>query len=213
MGNRLEIKNLKVTFGGSFSVGPMTLSVNSGLIYLKGPNGGGKTSLMRAIAGEIQPSSGKVSVAGHDVYSSLDARRQLAFVPSAQELPGFLTVQEAYQFTASLRGVPAWDGAIYCQALDLDLQLPLGHASAGQRRKAELVCALAADPRVLLLDETFSHLDKHSANQLVDWLHEWAESRVILLTHHGEPPLLADQILHVMPGQSVRIEKSVRPKP
>jgi ABC-type multidrug transport system ATPase subunit len=93
--------------------------------------------------------------------------------------------------------VPDWNGRLYCDALNLDPTLPLSKASAGQRQKAELICALAGDPEVLLLDETFSHLDQASLAQLCVWLREWSTSRVILFAHHGEPPLAADATLRV----------------
>ena len=109
-------------------------------------------------------------------------------------------MREAYQFTAGLRGASDWDGESRCADLRLDPALPLASASAGQRRKAELICGLAADPEVLLLDETFAHLDQESCALLVAWIAEWRVSRLILLTHHGELPMTADDVLHVDGG-------------
>lgn len=141
-----------VTFGKAFSVGPLNLVANRGVIHLRGPNGGGKTTWLRAMGGELLPSRGSVCVNGQDVHSVTRARRHVALITSAPELPAFLTVTEAYEFSASLRGAPNWDGKPHCEALEPDPTLPLGHASAGQRRKAELICGLAGDPAVLLLD-------------------------------------------------------------
>jgi ABC-type multidrug transport system ATPase subunit len=196
----LEVRDLVVTFGKTFSVGPLSLVVNSGVIHFKGPNGGGKTSLLRAMGGELLPSSGCVCVKGQDVHSVTKARRHVALITSAPELPAFLTVSEAYEFSASLRGTPGWDGKPYCEALQLDPTLPLGHASAGQRRKAELICGLAGDPAVLLLDETFAHLDEQSTGQLGQWIDDWSSSRVIVLAHHGSPPVRVDKVLDVSAG-------------
>jgi len=193
----LEVRDLVVTFGRTFSVGPLGLVANSGVIHLKGPNGGGKTTLLRAMGGELRPSRGSVCVQGQDVHSVTQARRHVALITSAPELPAFLTVSEAYEFSASLRGAPKWDGKPYCEALELDPTLLLGHASAGQRRKAELICGLAGDPEVLLLDETFAHLDEHSAVQLSQWIDDWSVSRIIVLAHHGSPPVMVNKTLHV----------------
>ena len=197
MTSLLEVRDLVVTFGKTFSVGPLNLVVNSGIIHFKGPNGGGKTSLLRAMGGELLPSRGCVCVKGQDVHSVIQARRHVALIPSAPELPAFLTVTEAYEFSASLRGAPGWDGKPYCEALQLDPTLLLGYASAGQRRKAELICGLAGDPAVLLLDETFAHLDEHSTVQLSQWITDWSLSRVIVLAHHGSPPVKVDEVLDV----------------
>jgi ABC-type multidrug transport system ATPase subunit len=201
----LEIRDLVVSFGKTFSVGPINLVVNRGVIHLKGPNGGGKTTLLRAMGAELLPSRGSVCVNGQDVHSVIKARRHVALITATPELPAFLTVTEAYEFSASLRGAPNWDGKPYCEALELNPTLLLGHASAGQRSKAELICGLAADPSVLLLDETFAHLDEHGAAQLSQWICEWSQSRVIVLAHHGSPPVAVDEVLDVLHDCSAQV--------
>jgi len=152
---------------------------------------------MRALSGALTPASGRVLVSGRDVHRHAPARRHIAFASATPELPDFLSVTEAYQFVASLRRVPEWKGQPFCAALSLDPALILSNASAGQRQKAEFICALAGDPAVLLLDETFAHLDPPSRSQLCDWLRDWSSSRVIVFAHHGAPPLTPDVTLHV----------------
>ena len=185
----------------------MNLVVNRGVIHLKGPNGGGKTTFLRAMAGELRPSRGSVYANGQDVHTVIKARRHVALIKSTPELPTFLTVTEAYEFSASLRGTPNWDGRPYCEALELDPTLLLGHASAGQRSKAELICGLAGDPSILLLDEAFAHLDEHSAVQLSRWIGDWSLSRVIVLAHHGIPPVTVDEVLDVSLNDSPNSHK------
>lgn len=194
MGNaRLAVVELTVRFGDRFSVGPIDLQRDNGIVHLVGPNGSGKTTLLRAMGGELLPASGHVAIDGHDVHRVTSIRRRIALAPSTPELPVFLTVREAWQFTASLRSASDWNGEVYGEALGLPPTLVLGEASAGQRRKAELVCALAGDPDVLLLDETFAHLDRDGGEQLGRWLVDWARTRVIVLTHHGEAPVPIDE--------------------
>jgi ABC-type multidrug transport system ATPase subunit len=166
-------------------------------VGIGGPNGGGKTTLMKAMSGALSPAAGSVLVSGKDVHRHAPARRPISFVSATPELPDFLSVTEACQFVASLRRVPDWNSRPFCEALNLDPSLTLANTSAGQRQKAEFICALAGDPAVLLLDETFAHLDQASLTQLCDWLREWSTSRVILFSHHGEPPLPPDATLHV----------------
>jgi ABC-type multidrug transport system ATPase subunit len=197
----LELRDLVVGFGDAFSVGPVSFLMGPGILRLAGPNGGGKTTLMRAIAGELMPTRGVVNVCGLNVHRSVEARRNVALVPSAPELPDFLSVAEACEFAAAIRGAGNWDARTYVSELDLDPHLPLGSASAGQRRKAELVCGLAGDPAVLLLDETFSHLDDRSVGLLRQWVIQWAESRLIVVTHHGELPLSPDSVVHIERGR------------
>lgn len=201
MNNLLEVTDLIVRFGDAFSVGPTSIEMGAGVLYVEGPNGGGKTTLMRAIAGELEPAAGTVRVRGLEVHRSPEARRRIALVPSTPELPEFLSVAEACEFTASLRGARDWDGTPYLKALNLDPDLPLGSASAGQRRKAELVCGLAGDPDVLLLDETFAHLDDAAVATLKQWVGQWADTRLVVITHHGEAPVKPTATLHVEAGQ------------
>lgn len=177
--------------------------MSCGVLLMEGPNGGGKTTLMRAMAGELQPAEGGVWVHGRNVDRSIEARRDIALVPSAPELPDFLSVAEACEFTAAIRSVRNWDAGLYLDALDLDANLPLGSASAGQRRKAELVCGLAGDPSVLLLDETFAHLDDRSVGQLRTWVTQWRQSRIVAITHHGERPVSPDVVVHVEKGEAL----------
>ena len=208
MTSLLEIRELTVRFGDAFHVGPVSFATNPGVVHVEGPNGGGKTTLLRALCGELLPSSGEVLVAGQNVHTRALVRRRIAFVPSIPELPDFLSVREAYQFTAGLRGASQWNGESLCADLRLDPQLPLASASAGQRRKAELICGLAGDPDVLLLDETFAHLDSDSCETLAGWISEWRASRLILLTHHGALPLSADAVLHVDESVTRRLSGS-----
>jgi ABC-type multidrug transport system ATPase subunit len=197
----LEAHDLVIAFGDGFSVGPADFAFERGVVHLVGPNGGGKTTLMRGICGELLPARGEARVGGASVHRSAEARRRIAFVPSIPELPEFLSVAEAYEFAASLRGAPGWDGASLCAELELDPRLPLGSASAGQRRKAELICGLAADPEVILLDETFAHLDERSVGWLRNWIVAASASRLILLSHHGRPPVAVDAAVHVESGR------------
>ena len=195
--NDLQVQGLVVRFDGSFSVGPLSFAVECGTVHLVGRNGVGKTSLMRAMCGEIRPFAGSVTVGGRDIHRSKAARRNVAFVPSSSELPGFLTVREAYRFAASLRGSKDWDGAKYCDALNLDPALKLSIASEGERSKAEFVCGLAADPPVLLLDEPFAHIDHHSISQIATWVDNWTTAKVIVFTHHGRSPVHVDQVIEL----------------
>lgn len=202
MSSLLEVSGLVVRFGDGFGVGPVSFRMSYGILYLEGPNGSGKTTILRALAGELEPSAGTVEVSGRNVHVSPEARRKIALVPSTPELPDFLSVAEACEFTAAIRGSPHWNGAEYLAELDLDPSLPLAAASAGQKRKAELVCGLAGDPDVLLLDETFAHLDDSSVLTLRRWVTQWRESRLVVVTHHGGPPVPPDARLRVERGKA-----------
>ena len=78
MTSLLEVQELVVSFGKSFRVGPANFEMNQGILYVEGPNGGGKTTLMRAMCGELLPTGGQTFVAGLNVHKSVEAQRQIA---------------------------------------------------------------------------------------------------------------------------------------
>jgi len=185
---------LSYRYPAGHQVGPVTLDLGPGVHHLVGGNGTGKTTLLRCLCGELRGSEGSLSVAGHDPRAAgaegVEGRRAVARLAAEPELPGVLTVDEAWQQLAALRGAPRWDGDALRRRLDVPGHLPLAHCSAGQRRLAELLAALAGDPPVLLLDEPFANLDPAHVDRVVEVLEELRSERVMVLTTHGPPPLV-----------------------
>jgi len=181
-------------FSTGFEAGPLELDLGPGIHHLHGENGAGKTTLLRCLCGHYQPTSGRVRVCGRDPLRDPDARRHIALMPAEAELPDFLTVDEAWQQIAVLRGVPDYDGHTYRDLLGVPGGLLLAHASAGQRRMAEFLCAVAGDPEVLLLDEIFANLDPGRVSSVVALLEGWRHERVIVITSHVALPMRVDSI-------------------
>lgn len=199
----LTARELVVGFAGGFRVGPLTLSLGPGVHRLAGPNGSGKTTLLRALGGALWPLEGVAEVDGVDLHRVPAARARVALVPARPDLPAFLTVDEAWRTTAALRRRADWDGAPYREALGLPAHLRLGHASTGQRARAELLAALAGDPPVLLLDETFAHLDVAGVDWLSAQVAGWRSERVVVLAHHGGSPVELDSEVDVTAAAGV----------
>jgi len=179
-------------FSTGFEAGPLDLDLGPGVHHLQGENGTGKTTLLRCLCGHFRPTSGQVRVCGGDPVEDPEVRRHIALMPAEGELPDFLTVDEAWQQIAALRGASDHDGGTLRDALGVPGGLLLGHASAGQRRMAEFLCAVAGDPEVLLLDELFANLDPGRVERITALLEGWRRDRVIVITSHRELPLGAD---------------------
>ncbi len=200
MNEGLMVAGLVVRYP-NFRVGPVTLSLGVGIHHLRGDNGCGKTTLLRALCGDLRAQEGTVRIGGFDPYNQPAGRVHMGFAPSAPDLPGFWTVDEAWQSLAALRGRPDWDGQTARRSLGLPGHLRLDEASAGQRHRAELLAALAGDPYVLLLDEPMAHLDGRGLNLLTTWFGQWRTNRIVLVTTHAELPVKADSVLELRAGE------------
>ncbi|MFH1467416.1 MAG: ABC transporter ATP-binding protein [Pseudomonadota bacterium] len=203
MSATLSAHGLCFAFPGGFGLGPVDLDLGPGVHLLLGANGCGKTTLLRCLCGGSRPDRGRVAVEGRDPHREHAVRGRIAYVPAEPEIPRYLRVEEAWRTIAALRRARDWDGAALCRALGLPPGLLLDHASHGQRRKAELVAALAGDPPALLLDEPFAGLDEASVALLRSWIAGWAAERVVLLTTHGDPRVAVTSTATLERGQAL----------
>ncbi|NQD35629.1 ATP-binding cassette domain-containing protein [Permianibacter sp. IMCC34836] len=163
---------------GALRLGPVTFLLRPGeKLALLGPNGGGKTSLLLALAGLLPAASGWIS-----------RPARLALAGDGLEQLTELTVQESLADAAALHGLPA---IAVSEAL-ADWQLagvaarPVGSLSLGFRQRLGLALATLAKPDVLLLDEPGNGLDPEQQALLNDWLNRDRNTAVILVSHHIE---------------------------
>src|SRR5580700_6515965 len=103
------VEGVSKRFRSFTAVDRLDLSVRRGEVFcLFGPNGSGKTTFLRMLAGYISPSAGRITVAGHDVVrDGLAARHKIGYVPESVPLYGHMRVDEFLRFMARLRGVAA----------------------------------------------------------------------------------------------------------
>jgi ABC-type multidrug transport system ATPase subunit len=200
----LTLEGFTLRYRTGFGVGPVDAKLPVGLYHLRGGNGSGKTTLLRGITGELRAKKGSCKVNGRDVWRDHAARALIGYLPASPDQPDFLTLREAARLGAATRGAPGWDLARFADELSLDLDMRIAHMSSGQRRRAELVCALAGDPPVLLLDEPFANLDTQGVEALSRWCQGWRASRVVVLTSHGDLPLEPDASWDVRPNEALR---------
>jgi ABC-type sulfate/molybdate transport systems ATPase subunit/ABC-type sulfate transport system permease component len=169
-----------------------------------GPSGSGKSVTLRALAGLLGPDAGTVTYGDLDVTRIAPERRQLGYVPQGFGLlPGRTVWQQAVFGVHADPARAAW----WLQTLHLDGmldQLP-EQLSGGQRQRVSLARALAADPRVVLLDEPFSALDAPVRAQLrreLRRLQREVSLSTVLVTHDPEEAaMLADEIMVVSDGR------------
>ena len=159
------------------------LSLVSGqMVALVGPNGGGKTSLLRALAG-VEEASGTVIIDGEEVLPSGEARRRrlLAFLPASRELAWPITARDVIAL-----GLGAPDEA-RIRDLVLSFELselahrPVNSLSTGERTRVLLARVMAARPRLLLLDEPFANLEPYWVLRLGAILRDLANDGTLVM--------------------------------
>lgn len=168
-------------------LGATDLRVERGeLVALVGPNGGGKTSLLRALARTDQ-AGGKVLIDGEDLDRLGEARRRrlLAFLPASREVHWPISARDVIALGLEQRDDERVAELLKLLELERFANRPLDHLSTGERARVLMARALAARPRVLLLDEPLSNLDPYWVLRMLDLLHEAAMSgQVVLVALH-----------------------------
>lgn len=189
-----EASKLVRDYGRTRALGPITLSVADGeVVALMGPNGAGKSTLLSIAAGLLDATSGEVSVCGGQP-GSMQARRQVSYVPDTPVLYDDLSIGETAEFVARLHGAPDWqerlDGLLERFGLEDRADSLPSMLSRGLRQRAGLVIGLVRPFRLLLLDEPFATLDQASMELVGQVLAEEAAKGVaILLSSHQHDTL------------------------
>jgi sulfate/thiosulfate transport system ATP-binding protein len=206
-------------FGPFLALDDVSIEVpDRSLTALLGPSGGGKSTLLRVLAGLEAPDAGDVRIAGAVVTRTHARDRGIGFVFQHYAAFKHMTVAENIAFGLTVRRRPKAEiKARVGELIDLVHLEGLAHRypaqlSGGQRQRMVLARALAVEPRVLLLDEPFGALDAAIRAELRDWLrrlHEQIPVTTIVVTHDQEEALeLADQIVVINQG---RVEQAGTP--
>jgi len=201
----ISIENLTKKYDGLVALNNVSLKVGSGeIVGLIGPNGAGKSTLMKIVVGILKPTSGTVSVSGHDVVKEPEAaKRLIGYVPENPSLYTALTVSEFLRFVGKIRGVP--DGVLESKIADslqtftlLDKASSLvGSLSKGMKQKLALMAATLHDPDVLILDEPLTALDPKTQA----FVHGWISSQ----GRNGKTVLLSTHNLEIVQDYATRI--------
>jgi sulfate/thiosulfate transport system ATP-binding protein len=212
----IEVRGIGKKFGDFVALHDIDLSVRTGaLTALLGPSGGGKSTLLRIIAGLESADTGTVEIAGADATSLPPRRRDVGFVFQHYAAFTHLSVYRNIAFGLEIRKRPKDDIRRRVHEL-LELvhleqfadRLP-GQLSGGQRQRMALARALAVEPKVLLLDEPFGALDAKVRKELRDWLrrlHDEVHVTTVFVTHDQEEALeVSDEIVVINGGRIEQI--------
>ncbi|WP_431835526.1 ABC transporter ATP-binding protein [Cellulomonas sp. Y8] len=189
----IEIRGLARRFGSTVAVNSVDLTIEDGdFLVLLGPSGCGKTTLLRMLAGLLEPTGGQVLLDGRDITHEPSKRRDLAMVFQSYALYPHLSVAKNLAFPLKVRRVPAAEVATrvaeVAASLEIDhlLQRKPRQLSGGQRQRVAVGRALVRAPRAFLMDEPLSNLDaklRTATRQELTDLHRRLGATFVYVTH------------------------------
>jgi sulfate transport system ATP-binding protein len=208
----IHVEHISKRFGEAVALDDVSLEVPTGsLTALLGPSGGGKSTLLRIIAGLDAPDTGTVHIEGEDLTGTPARERGVGFCFQHYAPFRHLTVRRNVAFGLEVRRRPKAEiKAKVDELLELVGLSHLGERypsqlSGGQRQRMALARALAIEPRVLLLDEPFGALDAQVRGQLRQWLrdlHDTLHVTTVLVTHDQEEAMeVADRLAVINHGR------------
>ena len=199
----IAVEHFTRTYGTFTAVDDLSLTVAPGeIVGLIGPNGAGTTTTLRALAGILRPTSGRIVVDGHDLTTDgIEAKRRLAFMPDEPHLFEYLTVDEHLRLIARLYGVPDFDRRSKALIDELELtgkerSLP-GELSRGMRQKVVIACGLVRDASVLLFDEPLTGLDPIGIRKM--------RTTIVARGRMGSAILVSSHLLHLVEEICTRV--------
>jgi sulfate transport system ATP-binding protein len=212
----IDVSGVSKRYGDFVALDDVTVSLPTGqLTALLGPSGGGKSTLLRIIAGLDTADSGHVSIEGTNATKLPPQKRNVGFVFQHYAVFKHMTVAKNVAFGLQIRKRPKDEiAARVDELLKLVHLSQFGHRlpsqlSGGQRQRMALARALAVEPKVLLLDEPFGALDAKVRKELREWLrrlHDEVHVTTVFVTHDQEEAMeVADEIVVINEGRVEQI--------
>jgi len=212
----ISVSHLTKTYAtGVTALNDVNLTIRRGEIFaLLGPNGAGKTTLIGIICGIVNPSSGNVTVDGHDIIADYRITRSLiGLVPQELATDMFSSVWNTVSFSRGLFGKPAHP--LYIEKVLKELSLwdkkdsKIATLSGGMKRRLMIAKALSHEPRILFLDEPTAGVDVELRKGMWDMVRALRASGVtiILTTHYiEEAEQMADRVGVINKGELILVE-------
>lgn len=190
MNTEIVLKDLDKYYGKKQALRRVNLTISQGMFGLLGPNGTGKTTLMKILATLLPKTGGKVTICGTDISQEREIRRMVGYLPQDFSMYGNMTVYEAMDYLGVLSGMKKAERRERIPMLLEKVNLTENHGtkvkamSGGMRRRLGIAQAILHNPRVLIVDEPTAGLDPEERVRFWNLLFEIAEERIVILSTH-----------------------------
>ena len=188
----IRVENLTKAFGQKLAVNDLSFTVERGeVLGLLGPNGAGKSTTMRMVTGFIPPTSGRITIGGHDMLEDpLPAKRLIGYLPENAPCYADMTVHGFLNFIAELRGLQggarkqAVNRAVELCFLEAVLHQNIDTLSKGYKHRTCLAQSLIHDPDILVMDEPTDGLDPNQKHEARNLIKRMGENKAIIFSTH-----------------------------
>ncbi|MCF6299620.1 MAG: ATP-binding cassette domain-containing protein [Proteobacteria bacterium] len=200
---KISIHNLTIAYDELVVLENFTAEFDTGIHWIQGHNGSGKSSLLKSLCGIKPVNRNRVKIMGHDLVNcALKAKSQLCFVADKPEVYPFMTGLQFLKMIAKIKGVKLTNELFsFMDAINLSQfnETEFSKMSFGTRRKFTLCMVFIGNPHVVLLDEPFNGLDKNTIKHFSNWLAEARKTKCLMVVSHVKHLLdsLHDSILEL----------------
>lgn len=208
----LIVENLTKRYGKRIGVERLNLAVSAGTVFgFLGPNGSGKTTMIRVLLGLLRPTEGRAEIHGLDCWrQSGRIKSRVGYVPGDLRLYSWMNARDAFHIFGKIRGSDLTNAGLeLADYFGLEADVRVRNMSRGMRQKLGLILALMHRPDLLILDEPTSALDPLMQQRLCDHLRERArDGATIFFSSHtlSEVEQLCDRVAVLRDGKLVAEE-------
>lgn len=206
----ISVQNLEKNYGDFKAVRGLSFSVRKGEIFgIVGANGAGKTTILKSLAGLVEPTSGSITMGGLDsVRDAMAVKKRIGFLPEDSPVYEDMDAESYLRFFAEVHGIEASLAKKRIRELLEALMLEhqgkkLGDMSKGMKRKVMIARSLINDPEVLIYDEPSSGLDPMTSHFILNFVKSLKGKKTVVLSTHNlfQAEALCDNILVLKKGE------------
>jgi Cu-processing system ATP-binding protein len=210
----IRLKEIEKKFGKFEVLKNLSFNIEPGKITaLVGPNGSGKTTIIKTILGLVKPDNGDILIDDKSILNDYHYRKNVGYMPQTASFPENLTVREVLKMISDLRNskIESIDELIEAMNLTSEMNKQVKTLSGGTKQKISALISLMFNPSIIILDEPTAGLDPVASSNLKELvIKEKLKGKTIILTSHimSEIEELADHIIFLIEGK-IKFDGSV----